>query len=842
MDEPSESAVLEFMARFLADREKGEARPLDDYLPLYPGHERQVGEEYAALIGASAEDTFETDPERLETLGPYRLVREIGRGGQGSVWLAEDTRFARQAAVKVVPRSPLLGDLSPRLRREAQVTASLDHPGICAVYDVGAERGVAWMAMRYVDGEVLTEWWSRQPPGAGRTTLLLELLEQVARALHVAHEAGVVHRDIKPSNIMVARDGSPVILDFGVARQDEDGMLLTLSGDAVGTPAYMSPEQLGAGEARVDRRTDVWSLGVTLYEALAGERPFVAPTRDRLMRTILESEPAKLSGSMRNVSRDLDVVIRTALEKDLDRRYQSALDLAEDLRRFREHEPVLARPASVLLKLRRWARRNPALAAALTALFLVLVVAVGVTSTALRRTRSTLTDKEALLDDVTRLSDQKVIRDLLGQMQLPRPLTPKTAPEIERWINRAREVLERAPLHQQAHDTAMVRILIDRHGQPVSGRDAETDVWFAEQLGQLLEDVVLIDEAIAVMEPRLAFARNVQRLTIEEHADAWDKAIAEIFADPRFEGLVIRPQIGLIPLGPDPETGLQEFAHLQSGSIARRDPSTHRLVLEEDTGIVLVLLPGGTAVVGAEPPGPERPEGSPNVDPHAGQWDGPVQTVPLDPFFLSKYEMTQGQWRRHDGANPSAYQPGRTQVELALPMRHPVEMITVAEAKRVLGQLGLALPTEVQWEYGSRAGTTTIWWTGNEPENVAGAANLADVHAKEHGGHEGWRYDLWLDDGHTSHAPVGSFLPNPFGLHDTIGNVSEWTDSTWEDWRKFAPRAGDGACPGEEDSLVHRGGNFSRNAAFSRSGQREAYPPGTPTHSVGLRPARVLEE
>jgi serine/threonine protein kinase len=194
---------------------------------------------------------------------------------------------------------------------------------------------------------------------------LLTVFEKVARALHAAHEAGVVHRDIKPGNVMVTSAGEPVILDFGLAHaEDQDFESLTRPGDLFGTPAYMSPEQLTRGTLQLDRRTDVYSLGATLYECLTLKRPFEAPTREALYQAILSKEPPDPRSLNPAIPGDLRVVLETALAKDRDKRYQTALELAEELRRVRCYEPIVAKPAGPWTRLRRWSQRNPALATA----------------------------------------------------------------------------------------------------------------------------------------------------------------------------------------------------------------------------------------------------------------------------------------------------------------------------------------------------------------------------------------------------------------------------------------------------------------------------------------------
>jgi len=345
-----------------------------------------------------------------DRIGPYRLIRELGRGGQGVVHLADDTRLRRRVALKV--RTRIVGDpiddehpreLDARFRREAEILSRLDHPGICVVYEVGELGDSSYIAMRHVEGETLAKkiadarsaGRSAHPsalldlPSSGRraTDRVVELMEECARALHAAHEANIVHRDVKPSNIMVTPEGRPVLLDFGMARDFEPGAsTLTVSGGLLGTPAYMSPEQLSRGGGSVDHRADVYALGVTMYECLTLVRPFDAPTREQLYRRILTEEPPSLLRFDPSIPRDVRVIVETALSKEPDRRYPTALDLAEDLRRARLREPIRARPAGFFVRCSQWVRRHPR-PLAIGGIVLALAAGLGISLRFLARAR-----------------------------------------------------------------------------------------------------------------------------------------------------------------------------------------------------------------------------------------------------------------------------------------------------------------------------------------------------------------------------------------------------------------------------------------------------------------------
>jgi hypothetical protein len=329
----------------------------------------------------SPPDSSADDSTRI---GPYRTLRELGRGGQAIVWLAEDSRIGRQVALKVMPPlGPGGEDAMRRFRREAEVAARLEHPAICGVLEADLDRGTPYIAMRYVAGETLAKRISAaresnsDVPDAAALRELALFVEKCARALHSAHEAGIIHRDIKPANLMRTPEGEPVILDFGLAREEDGvGHTLSASGEVSGTPAYMSPEQM-TGRARTDRRSDVWSLGIVLYEMATFAHPFASATREGLFQAILSTDvpdPRRVNPA---IDRDFATILETATAKERDRRYQTALDFAEDLGHWLANEPIRARPAGRFERVARWVQRKPALAASLGAIFVLVGAASG---------------------------------------------------------------------------------------------------------------------------------------------------------------------------------------------------------------------------------------------------------------------------------------------------------------------------------------------------------------------------------------------------------------------------------------------------------------------------------
>src|SRR5438105_6927825 len=349
--------------------------------------EAVAGVGLSAVASAKADDAGHDDSARaadrkkalrpakmLGDFGDYELLEEIGRGGQGVVYRARQKSLNRTVALKVIGLGQWATEAHlKRFGLEAEAAASLDHPCIVPIYEIGERESACYFSMKVVEGGQLDEVVRREPMPIRRAA---EVIAKLARTVHYAHEHGILHRDIKPGNVLLDRNGEPHLTDFGLARLVETESTVTRTMEVLGTPSYMAPEQAAGETTKLGKATDVYGLGAVLYQLLTGHPPFAGGTTYETIRLLLNTEPRKPRALNPKIDRDLSTICLKCLEKDPKRRYSSALALAEDLERWLKHEPIRERHTGIFTRGRKWVRRNPA-SALLVACVVALAAAAG---------------------------------------------------------------------------------------------------------------------------------------------------------------------------------------------------------------------------------------------------------------------------------------------------------------------------------------------------------------------------------------------------------------------------------------------------------------------------------
>ncbi len=433
-----------------------------------------------------------------QRFGNYELLEKIGEGGMGVVYKARQVGLARLVAVKLLPFGQFSReDLVRRFRTEATAAASLQHPNIVAIHEVGEYEGQHYFSMDLVPGRTLTELVREQPLPAKRAA---RYLKTIAEAVHYAHEHAILHRDLKPSNVLIDAADQPRITDFGLAKRLHDyqpatiGQPLTLTGQVLGSPNFMSPEQAGGRSRDIGPASDIYSLGALLYHLLTRQPPFQADTLTTLLKQVIETDPVPPRLLNPGIPRDLETVCLKCLEKEARRRYSSSQELAEELGRFLEDKPIHARPVSAAGKAWKWCRRRPTLAGVTTALVLTYVLGFG---GVLWQWRATRHIAEAELRQRQRTQADEYAADMhLAQLAL------------------------------EANNRPLAIRLLEQH-RPKSERDIELRNWEWRYLWQLCRgDKPLTVQRCAPPVNALAISRNSTVLAVatKDAVALWDVA------------------------------------------------------------------------------------------------------------------------------------------------------------------------------------------------------------------------------------------------------------------------------------------------------------------------------
>ena len=873
MESDQSRSAEEAFAEFLFRQEQGEGLDFETFCSEFGGDReelRELHDDWSSLAelldegrpDSSGRDAFGTlrDSlvEREDPFDRYDLREEIAHGGMGAVVRVWDRDLERHLAMKVtrgggVPGTPRSADAESRslgrFLEEAKVTGQLDHPGIVPVHELGVDReGRCYFTMKLVRGRTFKAIIECVRQGSEGWTMhrALQVMLKVCEALGYAHSKGVIHRDIKPANVMVGRFGEVYLMDWGLARvqgrpdakdirlqcfdadrsdeirsvrhgeSENEDAVITMDGHVVGTPAYIPPEQAAGEVDKVGRRSDVYSLGATLYHLLAGAMPYVPRggyrSANAVLGLVLQGPPKPVSEIAHDVPLELTAICEKAMAREREDRYAGVAELAEDLQAFLEGRTISVYRGGTAWELRKWVSRNRALA---VASFAAVILALS-TSTAwafylaARNERLATGQEEALTGEAIavaereqldvestelirnlRTADEALLEELrLRAGELPPPF-PEHLEAHREWLRSAWTLIDRAPLHAS---------LLERLRE--SGAEAWEQNPQVRLVGELAGFAREPHGFLPRVEARAALAEQIVERTVEglDAGARWARTVEEIAAAPSYGGLVIAPQLGLVPLGADPVSGLFEFAALATGEPPRRDEEGE-LVIDEKSGVVLVLLPGGSFDMGAQQDDSTRP----GYDPGAEPSEAPVHEVTVGPFFLARHELSRAQWRTATGVGASGE-------ELL-----PVSGVGWFEGERVLAGLGLSLPSEAQWEYAARGGATTPWWWGSESEASRERANLAT-------GSEEAGAPLAID----------TLQPNAFGLHHVLGNVAEWCDEL--------PIGYDSPFldPARRNLRVIRGGSFRDQPQNARLADRHAGRAAEGFPTVGLRAARAL--
>jgi len=532
----------------------------------YPGN---------ALIGAAS-----SLPEGITRIGHYQIVGRVGEGGMGIVYEAEQEKPRRTVALKLIKAGRGSPETLRRFEQETQALGRLQHPGIAQIYEAGtADTGFGpqpYFAMEFIRGRPLRDYVQARHLD---TRQKLRLIVKICEAVNHAHQRGIIHRDLKPGNILVDETGQPKILDFGVARVTDSEAQVTRQtdlGQLVGTLAYMSPEQVLGDPLELDTRSDVYALGVILYELLAGRLPYSISQRlHEAVETIRDSDPAPLSSINRSYRGDIETIVAKALEKDKTRRYGSAEGLADDIRRYLTEEPIAARPLSARYQLQKFARRNRPLVAGVAAVLIVLVGGIVISTREAQRARRaeqvSMAERDRATREKQRADEESAVakavndflqNDLLAQASASAQAGPQALPDPDLKV-------------RTALDRAAARIEGKFEKQPlVEASIRETIAETYEGLGLYPQAQKQVERAVELRRHLLGESHPDTLTSMEELAGLYADQDKYALAEPlNAKVLEVRRHV-LGPENPDTLTSMNDLAlvYLNQGKYGQAEP------------------------------------------------------------------------------------------------------------------------------------------------------------------------------------------------------------------------------------------------------------------------------
>jgi formylglycine-generating enzyme required for sulfatase activity len=746
-------------------------------------------------------------------IGKYRILGELGRGAMGIVFRGLDPDLAREIALKVLPQGAT-DDLRARFMREGRTSARLRHPAIVAVHETGEADGWSFIVQELIEGPTLAQVIAAEPLSP------LEAAthgEGIARALAHAHSEGVIHRDVKPGNVLLDSDGGVHLADFGLARDVEGTQKLSQSGSVIGTPDYMSPEQAEGRLGGIDARSDIWSLGVVLFELVAGRPPFTGETPVKILTAILQDDPIPLQRLVPGISRDFSAIVMRCLRKDAAQRYPNAAELADDLARFLRGDRVQASHEGPLSGVRRSIRRNPAPYVAAAAIAVVVAGALGWIGAQRSAERAAVEEQIALARDLAESAPAQAL-GLLHSLRVRAPERPELA-EIEQLARASEGAQERRRIRGQARGLlAMSREAAAECATAVE-RDELPGEWYGNAragvlsvhrllandtaapehaaAASLMADLALraltLAEAKRDASAAARYLADLHSFGAETHAAAitGDATLSlrsepagarvELFRYADQDGALVPESLGVIGTTPVTQAvvphgsllcvlQLDGYRELRLPVMAERNgtltPPPLRFVTAAQVPARWVLIPGGRTRIGGRPPA---------RDPLA------PETVDVGAFCMAQHEVTVAEYLAYlrdvaKSKSPQAaaerapndnrwrvYQDGR--VTTKVPLDHPVKRGEFALAEQYAawraeaGRAPIRLPTEHEWERAARGadGRPFPWGFAMDWTRCASGKNPA------HGTS-------------ISRMAVGSVAGDvsPFGVVDLAGNVKEF--------------------------------------------------------------------